>query len=230
MRIYFTKKDLYKKVEEIRYGFGIDNSFYPLDCLNFCRKEGILVGSMSFKTAGIRGMVQMGDSYNPPVIILNALNSPEENNFYCGHELMHAIIHRDLECPSFKCYDTINDKRNDILEWQANEGAAELLLPYKHFIPRLMEVYNQLDYTVRMEKVKDILAQEYGVTASIIELRIKNLKFEIDQYRTGVPLDKIVLMSQNQLKNHGVHVKSLFDLENEKIMEELHRWQARKRT
>ena len=221
-----AKEKLYDFIENnIRPIFDAPNKI-GLNLISLCQNDptnDLIIHPMS--TKGFCGVILFGNKVD--TIILNEGRTDTERNFDLAHEIVHKYKHRNQTSLVCGC---LNDTKNGFLEWEANEGAAELLLPYKHFIPRLMEVYNQLDYTVRMEKVKDILAQEYGVTASIIELRIKNLKFEIDQYRTGVPLDKIVLMSQNQLKNHGVHVKSLFDLENEKIMEELHRWQARKRT
>lgn len=217
-----AKEKLYDFIENnIRPIFDAPNKI-GLNLISLCQNDptnDLIIHPMS--TKGFCGVILFGNKVD--TIILNEGRTDTERNFDLAHEIVHKYKHRNQTSLVCGC---LNDTKNGFLEWEANEGAAELLLPYKHFIPRLMEVYNQLDGTFRIEKAKEILAKEYQVTPSIVELRIKNLKYEIQQYMDGVPVDKIKLMSQNQLRNNGVQVKSLIDLENEKLMEGIRQWHA----
>lgn len=51
--------------------------------------------------------------------------------FDLTHEMMHFLLHPENR----KYYISSSLCDIDNFEWQANEGAAELLVPYKHFIP-----------------------------------------------------------------------------------------------
>lgn len=71
--------------------------------------------------------------------MLNARHSVEELNFDCGHELIHLTKHRGLGLSSFHCFDTLKPKQDPFIEWEANEGAAELTVPYRSFLPLLSD-------------------------------------------------------------------------------------------
>ena len=90
-------------------------------------------------------------------------------------------------------------KQNTFIEWQANEGAAQFLVPYQDFIPR----YNQEYEKVLSYCVNDILADHYNVTPQVIIHRVSNLKQEFRQYENGVPIERINLVSNRQAREQG---------------------------
>lgn len=79
-------------------------------------------------------------------------------------------------------------------EWQANEGAAELLLPYKDFIPRFVQTAKYVEENYEpLEEVYNELARFYKVMPIVVDYRIRNLESEILQYINGTPIERIVL-------------------------------------
>ncbi len=144
-------------------------------------------------------MVSFGDENSDDIILLNSSRSCWEQNFDCTHEMLHLILHRKDKGQVFFCTDTVSDKQYPIIEWQANEGAAELLVPYQDFIPRFANLlrFNAVGIT-------SLLAEYYYVTTKVISNRIDNLAYEIDQYRAGRRIDQIKLLSHRQLKRIGI--------------------------
>lgn len=224
MTIYYTKQSLYEKIAEIRDGLELSTDSYPLNVVQLCHNEEIDVEFLPFTTDGLRGMVQMGNESHGPLIILNQKNLDVENNFYCAHELMHAILHQKTHRTSFSCYDRIKDKRNAVLEWHANEGGAEFIIPYRIFIPRLMDLVDELPDISRLYRARRTLAKEFNTTEIVIRNRIENLKYEIDQYRSGVPIEDVKLLSQNQLDKRGIITSSLNEQEEKAWAEEYRSW------
>lgn len=120
----YTKQLLYSEIANIRSFFGISPKDYPLDMKRLCSAGGLVVGEHSFKTKGLQGMLSI-DADRTGYIILNANNSPREQNFFCGHEGLHYLLHPNAGVTSFQCFEFTKNRQRSIMEWQANEGAAE---------------------------------------------------------------------------------------------------------
>lgn len=118
------------------------------------------------------------------LIVLSANRPPEGRRFAASHELVHYFLH---EGDNFLC---TGDDEVSAIEWQANEGAAELLMPYKEFIP-FYENIRSLFFTDR-ERALRRAAEHFDVSAGMINTRLQSLSPEIAQYERGTPLDKIV--------------------------------------
>ena len=70
------------------------------------------------------------------------------------------------------------------MEWHANEGGAELIVPHRDFIPRfLRELQYVRDNPDLFYDVRAKLADFYHVSYTVIENRINNLAYEIDKIR-----------------------------------------------
>ena len=70
----------------------------------------------------------------PSQIALNQNASLPSQRFTLSHELSHYLLHQNHT--QFLC----DGCERSPLEWQANEAAAELLLPYRIFLPILSNI------------------------------------------------------------------------------------------
>ena len=124
------------------------------------------------------------------VILVNSNKSPLDQRFDLAHELIHFWFHPSQTSFSFQ-KPHLRDKEK---EWQANEGAAELLLPYKDFIPRFVKTAKYVEENYEpLEEVYNELARFYKVMPIVVDYRIRNLESEILQYINGTPIERIVL-------------------------------------
>lgn len=115
---------------------------YPLDIYEICKKlDKIEIAAIPLKTPGLRGMAKLADETSDiNCILVNSILSQPEQNFHGTHEFMHTIFENGKTGTTFKCYDRVMPFQNKYTEWVANEGAAELLVPYKEFIPLFFEL------------------------------------------------------------------------------------------
>lgn len=150
-----------------------------------------------FKTPGLCGVAMVGEKTD--TIILNSNRTAEEQNFDCGHEFLHLTEHRKLR-DSFNCFTKAKPQQNTFREWQANEGSAQLLVPYQDFIPRVSVYFNAYCPDALID-LPNILAERYFVSPQVISIRLDSLSYEIEQYRNGRPIGEIELLSRTQRKN-----------------------------
>jgi Zn-dependent peptidase ImmA (M78 family) len=187
---------------------NIHFSVYPLNVIKDCLQIGIEVKKESFSTKGLRGIAIKGSGKEKDIIVLNPIRNPEEQNFDCGHECVHLFKHRNEKVTSFHCFETVLPQQNSFLEWQANEGSAELLVPYKFFIPMFCKYRGYCKNATDYMAFKNKLAEIFKVPVAVITLRIENLKYEIYQYENGISLDNIEIKSNTQLKRERINIVS----------------------
>lgn len=193
-----AKENLYHSVDSIRRGYGIPfgQAIDMVDLLG-THTEKYNINIIPFKTPGLCGVAMVGDKTD--TIALNSYRTPCERNFDCGHELVHLSRHRSRQ-ESFNCFTSARAQQNSFLEWEANEGSAQILVPYQDFVPRFA-LYLNSRY---MHDIRGELAEYYHVTSQVINLRIDNLGYEIDQYLAGIPIENIELLSRTQLQKAGI--------------------------
>lgn len=196
-----TKSKLYKKVNNIRKILDIELISYPIYLEDYIGKT-TKIQRIPLQTDGLRGMVLTQD-VPIPIIVLDENLSSNESNFVCAHEIFHLLVHPSKNNVTFTCHDSIRPQQNSFQEWEANEGGAELIVPYKDFIPRF------LSYTARYTPyttpgVLEALASHYHVSVPVIKNRIDNLSYEIYQYLNGISIENIKLLSRNQQKMRGI--------------------------
>lgn len=217
MDLFLTKTELYSKVDNIRQILNINIERYPIDILF----ESYFIPNLDikhhqFKSKNFGGMLMHGQKID--TMILNSKRTTREKEFDCAHEIIHLYEHRGngtiFNCTDKKYVRKLN-KIDTTLEWQANEGAAELLLPWKIFIPDLVREYSISVGTIdKSPYINSIFANKYGVTDSIIEYRVENLRYEILQYLKGVNLDNVDILSNNQIKKYKIDTKGYIDVLN----------------
>ena len=231
MRRYLNKKELYGEVDKIRQRiFKCTEYEYPFPLADWIKHvNGLSFESLPFKTKALRGMAVIAEKPNQNhVILLNSNLSVYEQNFYCGHELVHLCLHRDTPSKQFNCYDKVMPNQDPFLEWQANEGAAEFLVPYKILFPLIKEHIDEFNDYGDIYSFKLNLSNEFMVTETVIEIRLESLKYEIMQYINGVNIENINFLSRTQQKRLGIKAISLNDIENKWFRERIEQWKASK--
>jgi Predicted Zn peptidase len=208
-------------VNDLRESLGISQDCIGIDMMSLCKKRDINVAEVGFRTNGFRGMAYLGNSYDNDAILLNNCRSLYEHNYDCGHEFVHLSIHREEESVFFKCFDKIYSERDSFVEWQANEGAAELLIPYRTFLPIIRANCNSFLKSSGIASFKKRMAEDFKVSAKVIEYRLDSLKYEINQYLYGTSIDDLKILSCNEQKKQKIKVRSINDWEKSFREEEI---------
>lgn len=205
-------------MSDMKKQFKIKISDYPLNIFKLCDSiSNVDIQTVPFKTADLRGMVSIARNDNENhVILLNSNKSIEEQNFHGFHELMH-IPTADKPGTILSCYDTIKPNQDSYIEWLANEGAAEFVVPYQLLLPLIKSEYYSMIIGVGTWNFCELHSKDFGVSAIVMQNRIDSLKFEIDQYLNGISLSEIEVMSNAKQKKRGIIIKSLVELENERL-------------
>mgnify|MGYP006435527497 CR=1 FL=1 len=140
---------------------------------------GVEVLKLNFSDDNLSGILKKIGKSGKPVIAVNSNHSKERRRFTIAHEIGHFILHN---------FDTIHidsDSRmyfrdgksslgSDIKEIQANQFAAELLMPERFLVKDLQEFYKN-------EKEDNILgfikksADKYRVSKQAMTIRIGSL-------------------------------------------------------
>lgn len=218
---YIRKADLYKLIAKLKQNWGLDKNEYNLDIISLCRSRGIQVGEVPFESSGLRGMACLGDSSKPDIILLNSHRNKIEQKIDCSHEAIHLAFHRNINCKSFNCFETALPSQNKYLEWQANEGSAELNVPFQTLLPKIKKNHHLLNTYFDISLFKQELVQEYNVTDAVISYRLESLKYEIEQFVHGVSMKDLRILSYTSQLKEGISIKSLNDIATEDLSKEL---------
>ena len=117
-----ARAELYARLDAVRTALGVSPAL-PADPFRLSALAGCRVGLRAFD-GNVGGMLL----YLPdgPAVILNAARPGESRRFSLAHELVHLWLH-PMRPPG--------QPQDSFREWQANEGAAELLIPYRALEP-----------------------------------------------------------------------------------------------
>ncbi len=182
----YDKRALYARLEAKRKELGVFYDF-PFDVTGLAKRENISISFTSFESESIGAMLYK-DTFS--AILINSNKSPLDQRFDLAHELIHFWFHPSQTSFSFQKLH-LRDKEK---EWQANEGAAELLLPFRDFIPRFVRTARYVEENYEpLEEVYTELSRFYRVAPVVVDYRIRNLESEILQYINGTPVERIVL-------------------------------------
>lgn len=190
----WSKRDLYEAVDQLRTLLGVPHTARAVDFQKIvCASTDTVVQLAAFKTRGLQGMAILG---TPDIILLNERRGRLSQRFDFAHELIHCRYHR-VSRSAFTC--TGFSPRDPFLEWQANEGAAELLVPYRSFVPLVAENYHRIRRCRNLEAFIAFAAHQFQVTRETIHIRLKSLSAELFQYRAGIPLDQLEILSAREI-------------------------------
>lgn len=166
-------------------------------------------------------MAKLADSSSPVnCILLNSNLSQEEQNFHGVHELIHIYLTGDCPGSTFTCYDKVQPFQNEYVEWLANEGAAELILPHDILLPYVKEHLKYFDKNIfGVYDMSENIAKLYRVSSVVVHNRINSLKYEIYQYLNGCNINEIKILSKTQQEKKGIFIESLNDIEDNRLTE-----------
>lgn len=200
-----TKKGLYNLVAQIRDELGLTPNTAITNSEEIISQIPVIeLDIIPIQNPALHGICSFGSGQQADIILLNSNRSNVERNFDCLHEFIHLHEHRGEHKETFYCYDCVSEKQDSFLEWQANEGAAELLVPYQDFIPRFWRSYVHSSLICPFD-ICESLAEHYHVPLRVITIRLESLAYELDQYRKGIPIDDIELLSRRQRERRGIH-------------------------
>lgn len=202
---YWAKKDLYMFVDELRTKLKITLSphDYPINSIDLGKRfcKNLTIDQLPFPTSSICGILYKGEKTTS--IALNSNRDPFMQNFDCMHELIHYFFH-DISFCQLMCSEKtiLQDK---YIEWQANEGAAQFLIPYQLFIPKYIELEKKYAHSYWGTETEEELAKFFNVSVGVISNRIKNLENEIIQYKQHSDIKKITLISKQKIIQWGLN-------------------------
>lgn len=215
-----NKRELYEKIRELKKLILSVGIKYPLDIFDICSKfENVDISLCDFKTNGLRGMAVVADNESDlNCILVNSNLSYEEQNFHGVHELIHIYTSEPNCGNTFNCYDKLKPFQSSYIEWIANEGAAELMIPYDEILLYIKDIIDLQNSSVTsIYEITEAISKKYNVTSTVAHNRLNNLKFEIWQYLNGIPLDKIEILSKNSQKKLGIDMDLIFNIENKHL-------------
>jgi len=197
-----TKKELYILMDKKRVEIGMSNNEYIFSPVNsiiladkYCKNLEIIY--KNFKETKICGILYKGKETTS--ICLNSKRSTSGRNFDCMHELIHYWFH---ENELFMCAD----KESDYYEWEANEGAAQFLMPYQIYLPlfkrtriKLLQKDKYLNTNELSNSICKELSTYFNVGTLAISVRMQGLSYELLQYEQGVSINNLDIKSATQL-------------------------------
>lgn len=175
---FISKAALYGEIDRIRAENGV---LGPLDPYALARRHGIKISVYEFDSRRLSGVLMRGK--RRAEIVVNSSRCAEARRFAVAHELVHYFLHDGTE---FMC---LEDSGVTALEWQANEGAAELLLPYRDFLSFYKNIRSL--YIADEDRAVRALAKEFSVTPGMVKTRLLSLSPEIAQLEAGMPIENI---------------------------------------
>lgn len=209
---YWTKRILYNQVDNLKYELGLDfiDASYPINSKALAKEhcKNVFIDEIDFPSQYICGILYKGDISTS--IALNSSREACQQNFDCMHELIHYFFH-DISCCQLMCSDK-NIQQDSYIEWQANEGAAQFLVPYQIFIPKYLELEKKYAHSFWEDDSIEELAEYFNVSYGVIKNRINSLETEILQYKRGKDIKSLALISKNRAVTLGLNKYKLKQL------------------
>lgn len=168
---FIERPRFYSLIENKMKDLGIGEDDYPVDSIKIASlfKDNLHIEFLDFQSPSIGGVMYKG--IHKSSMALNNLRTKKGMNFDCMHELIHYWFH---PTGTNLCFDTGFTKQNNTREWQANEGAAEILMPKKLFKRMYM------DYRGSVKGLSDyFLVGEKAVTYRVSNLGLDKINFKL---------------------------------------------------
>ena len=165
-----TRTELYRDLDLLRssLGYPIER---PCDPYALAARLGCDVAAHTFDSPHIGGVLLRSGQAFPSkrgIILLNDARLPQAQRFTLAHELVHFALHTERR--EFFCAVEQTDRQ---MEWQANEGASELLLPHRLLGPMLAA--HRYAWAAYEGEWIGRIAREYGVSATVVRIRAETL-------------------------------------------------------
>ncbi|MEO2601360.1 helix-turn-helix domain-containing protein [Clostridium butyricum] len=216
-------------VEKITLGlreyWGLGNN--PIiNIVNIMEKNGIVVSSFKTNESKIDAFTQIHKVHNidrPFVVVGDDKESAVRRQFSMAHELGHIILHNNsIEV------EELSREEYKIMEEEANNFAAALLMPKNSFLADVMQYPNKLEYYIELKKKWKV-----SISAMIIRaFKLNAITYNQYQYlmkqlskkgwRVKEPLDDLIVTPKPVLLKRAIDMLTTNDVMNEtEIVSEL---------
>lgn len=147
----------------------------PVPVLELARDVGAIVRFEPTTGEGISGLLYQPPE-GPPIIGVNSLDSGRRQRFTVAHEIGHLLLHPSEEIHIDRGFvlafrDKNSSTASDVREMEANQFAAELLMPLSF----LREDLQRMDIDIESESAIDKLADRYEVSVQAMIIRLSVL-------------------------------------------------------
>ena len=183
-----TRGVLYRRIDAMRKKYGIKGRFDPFAIEE---AQGSPVQYHAFSDSRLQGVLIRSSGSSG--VILDPRLTPEQQRLTLTHELVHRELHYGESGTAFQDHSG--------MEYQADEGAAELLMPYRALIPRAVSFRRR--YREDPVRITALLAAHYRVDCETMRKRLDSLDRELMLYIRGTPLSEIVPLSRQELQKQG---------------------------
>ncbi len=178
---------LYRHIDALRRRWQIRDPFDPF--LVAETLPGVELYETAFASAGLHGFIVTTHDKSGAKIVLDARRSAEEQMFDLSHELVHFALHPPT--------DTVHGY-SPFMEWQANEGAAELLLPRALLLHVLAETRERIRTPYDASRLIQSLARRQGIRESVVRWRVWSLRQYAALTLDGAAPDSLPLLPQRK--------------------------------
>jgi Zn-dependent peptidase ImmA (M78 family) len=151
----------------------------PVDLKKLVKLLDITVEKKSF-TRNISGLIKReSKKEGKPIIVVNKNDVEKRQRFTIAHEIGHYLLHsnhflfideKDLSSIHFR--NKKSSQAIDIKEIQANQFAAELLMPTNDVI---VELKKKLKQDVDILKIVKELSEHYEVSTTAMTIKVGNI-------------------------------------------------------
>lgn len=152
----------------------------PIDPEKIAESLGVKIVKMFFEKSDISGLLKRIGKDGNPVIAVNETDPPARQKFTIAHEIGHYLLHKsenimiDTEQVHFR--DENSSTATSLKEIQANQFAAELLMPNYLLIEDLKTYINAgKNILADLEGISSELSERYGVSREAMTIRIGSL-------------------------------------------------------
>lgn len=153
-----------RKIYEL--GYRIDSMHYKIDSIELAKKvcKNLELTFIDFCETKICGILYKSEKTTS--MALNTRRSAIGKNFDCMHELIHYWFHEPEE---FFCRADVYNH----MEWQANEGAAQFLMPHQSFAPNYRYLSKKLGKIYSGERLDSKLVEHLSIKYFVGELAVR---------------------------------------------------------
>lgn len=165
-------ENLILAVTNIRKKLNIKIQDYPIDIYSVIDEYKYLtIVEEKFESTGLCGFLIRNKEPDASIIVINSNLTPCDKNFAICHEIIHYFCH-PIENEN-KMFSASHKKHiKSPREQQANEGAAELLIPAELFVP---EFKTAMEFYGSFNNACVETAKAYNIAPEVVKYRCKNL-------------------------------------------------------
>lgn len=177
MSLYLHTKIKNAKKEAMALLCNLEIDNVPINLKSVAKKLNLQIEKIHFSNEQISGVLKINTNAGVPVIAVNTSQSETRQRFTIAHEIGHYILHniQDLHVDSNRVYfrNERSSHASNIEEIQANQFAAELLMPTHLLIDDLAKISNLSEEN--LIEYSEKLSKKYKVSSQSMLIKISHI-------------------------------------------------------